>query len=441
MNQEELAALYSQTINENIELIKNNADIKELSIKKPEDPDSLLRGYTISELNCLALGEALAKNTTLTSLDLSSNNLSQSNAKYIFQGLINNRSLLTLNLAHNDNLDFKHQDLAKMLEENCALQNINVLTSAKWDYYNHKTENGFVCTEFFVKALEKNDSIISLEMGNNTSKQYQSILDLHLERNKKFYQALLSVEQSLTACENNLQNLLTDFDENRLALQIKRLDDISEKLFIDYANKRHAKLFALRDKFLACQFKYACMAQDWTKADELLKEISSQQEKYNLPELLFFYTETLSSLTTMDSSIMSYVRLSLLEPINEGFPDAKQLVLRLYAALLKLTPGESELSLQSMQLKSPSAFQSIYQLIQVSQDLPLSWRARFRYFEEKMHIKNLESIIEKQSAEISHLTQLVTALATAVKQNLMPQSSEKEVKQSVSHSNFFTKPI
>ena len=420
MTQDELTKVYNDRILAAIEMLKKNTPGNtKISIVKPSSSNEYWKYYSIEKPDCNAIGSALAKNNTATVLDLSNNSLGDKQMNPIYRALKKNTSLRTLRFNGNDVGVFSFKKLADCLKKNDSLQHI----------YCARNDNGCVQLTPLIEVLQTNYSIITIDAGSDS---YNKKVKKLLQRNNNFYEELQSIDKLITTAETELTNLHISYDMQTLSSQIEILSKLSQKIFHDYAGIKHCLLFELQDRLKVCEFKYACLAQDWGIADQLLVEFFSNEGKYNPPESLLHYVDSLNAIESVDQNIMPYVSLSLLStPINIQNDALERLTLRLHNSLMGINQSKA-FSIEELRSKHPEKFTRIHEMIQMSLDLPLSWKARFRYFKDRIHQEALENTLNQQSKQIEQLTELVIKQSQQIAlltQSLSAQNPQQEVSQ------------
>ncbi|KAL0206005.1 hypothetical protein P9112_001312 [Eukaryota sp. TZLM1-RC] len=161
----------------------------------------------ITDEGASALARALESNSTLTELNLRRNNITDEGASALARALESNSSLTTLDLQFNNITDEGASALARALESNSTLTRLSLQN-------NKITDEG---ASALARALESNSSLTTLDLlGNNITDEGASALARALESNS-------------TLTELNLQsNNITDEGASALARALESNSSLTE---------------------------------------------------------------------------------------------------------------------------------------------------------------------------------------------------------------------
>ncbi|KAL9965588.1 hypothetical protein ACROYT_G029409 [Oculina patagonica] len=119
---------------------------------------TLTAGVSLSEADVVVLAEALKVNATVTSLDLSFNNVSDQGAASLAEALKGNITLTRLDLSDNNIYDDGAADLAEALKANTNLTRLDLTD-------NRIGDHGATC---LAEALKLNTALTGLDLSNKT---------------------------------------------------------------------------------------------------------------------------------------------------------------------------------------------------------------------------------------------------------------------------------
>ncbi len=151
-----------------LDAVNRNAHIKHLNLSKCIKPHA-------SEMDKIA--HTLKTNQTLQSLDLSDNEINSTLAVILFEALKDNQSLKHLNLKDNHIGDgIAEHAIVNFIKNTFSLESLNI------------SHNGIQNTAVaaIAKALEKNKTLLSLDISNNlmSEQSIQSLTDTLITKNK-----------------------------------------------------------------------------------------------------------------------------------------------------------------------------------------------------------------------------------------------------------------
>ena len=174
-----------------------------------------LEGNCIGDSGASSLSKALKAKSSLTDLNLSYNRISDAGASFLSQALKANSSLTNLNLSINSIGDAGASSLSKALQANSSLTNLNLSLTCIGD----------VGASSLSKALQANSSLTNLNLSltcigdvgasslSQAVKVNSSLTDLNLDLNSIGDDGASSLSEALTA---NSSLTALDLSDNRI---------------------------------------------------------------------------------------------------------------------------------------------------------------------------------------------------------------------------------
>jgi Leucine-rich repeat (LRR) protein len=232
----------------------------------------------ISDEGAKALAEVIEKNTTLTSLNLGWNEINAEGAKALVEVIVKNTSLRALYLGHNQISDEGAKTITEVLAKNRTLTELCL-------YGNPISDAG---AQAIVQALEKNTSLSSLGLGDyQISADVKKRIEGLIERNKRLLEGLqaTALEQlkagrvllsKSSAADNNavsLANLPLEIREHIVKMLDgkEQMTEEQQRLILNYAE---GKIAPVADKLSF--FKV-------TKCDRVMKQLQVSNQTVEPP--------------------------------------------------------------------------------------------------------------------------------------------------------------
>ncbi|WP_039454784.1 leucine-rich repeat domain-containing protein [Candidatus Jidaibacter acanthamoebae] len=194
-----------------------------------------LGGNDIGAAGGIAIAEASKENKTITSLNLSDNNIEEAGGIAIAEALKENKTITSLDLSGNDIREAGGIAIAKALKENKTITSLNL-------GYNKIREAGGIA---IAEALKENQTITSLNLGYNNIREAVWIAIVEALKENKTITSLNLSKDYIT--DKGAIELIKLLENNKSILEITLHDDTSispdKREEINFLNLQNQTIF------------------------------------------------------------------------------------------------------------------------------------------------------------------------------------------------------